>query len=121
MLGQIVAFALPFDIYLLPDDKLVREWANWQGGGRSGESSKEFLALFGARLRNAGMIIATADREFAEAHCEMGLFMHGGRVALTEDMRNPFLVERQRRRHARSGRAVRARLRRRRRKALVAG
>lgn len=109
-LAYAVAFSLPFDVYVLSDDKLVREWSRQQSGKEGKGIGHDILALFGARMESAGMIIATDDVEFARKHCDLGLFLHGGELALTEDMSNPFDEVKQERRKVRALARRRARL-----------
>jgi ABC-type polar amino acid transport system ATPase subunit len=54
-------------------------------------------------MESAGMIIATEDVEFARKHCDLGLFLHDGELALSEDMSNPFDKVKEK---ARRGRAI---------------
>jgi capsular polysaccharide transport system ATP-binding protein len=84
-LAYAVVFSLPFDTYLLTDDSLAREWCDGAFGDKSEDSSSEIHDLFGARLRSAGMIIPTDDLDFAQRHCELGLLLNRGTLALTQD------------------------------------
>jgi capsular polysaccharide transport system ATP-binding protein len=72
-LSQILAFSIPFDVYLLNDDIV-----------RSTRSNTEVRALFEARAKTSGMIIASQDLSFAREFCDMGLALTGGKVRLFE-------------------------------------
>ena len=72
-LSDILAFSIPFDVYLLSEE-VVRS-----GGKRY---SKEASALFHARAKTSGMIIAAEDPGFAREFCDMGLVLAGGQVRL---------------------------------------
>jgi capsular polysaccharide transport system ATP-binding protein len=109
-LAYAVAFSLPFDVYVLADDKLAREWSRQQSSKDGKGKGNDIVALFGARMESAGMIIATDDVEFARKHCDLGLFLHGGELALTEDMSNPFDEAKQEHRKVRAIARRRARL-----------
>jgi capsular polysaccharide transport system ATP-binding protein len=109
-LGYAVAFSLPFDVYILADDRLVRDWNRQQSSKGEKPKSNDILALFAARMESAGMIIATEDVEFARKYCDLGLFLHDGSLALSEDMSNPFDKIQERARRARAIARRRARL-----------
>lgn len=76
-LSDILAFSIPFDVYLLSDD-LVRP------GGKS--YSKEASALFNARAKTSGMIIASDDVAFAREFCDMGLVLSEGQIRLFKNI-----------------------------------
>jgi len=76
-LSTILAFSIPFDVYLLSDE-LVRT------GGRG--YSKEASALFQARAKTSGMIIASDDSAFIREFCDMGLVLNGGQIRLFPDI-----------------------------------
>jgi capsular polysaccharide transport system ATP-binding protein len=72
-LSEILAFSIPFDVYLLRDD-VVRS-----GGKRY---NREARALFEARAKTSGMIIASQDPRFAREFCDMGLVLANGQARL---------------------------------------
>ena len=76
-LSTILAFSIPFDVYLLSDE-LVRV-----GGKRY---NKEASALFQARAKTSGMIIASDDSAFIREFCDMGLVLSGGQIRLFPDI-----------------------------------
>jgi capsular polysaccharide transport system ATP-binding protein len=76
-LSDILAFSIPFDVYLLSDD-VVRK-----GGSRY---NKEASALFEARAKTSGMIIASQDDGFAREYCNMGLILADGRARLFNNL-----------------------------------
>jgi len=75
--SQILAFSIPFDVYLLSDE-VVR--------GAEKRSKNEIRALIEARAKTSGMIIAVADLTFAREFCEMGLVLSDGRAHLFKSM-----------------------------------
>jgi capsular polysaccharide transport system ATP-binding protein len=86
-LAQVIVFSLPFDVYLLTDDKLPRQWSTEQARRKQSDKANDLmLELFAARMNSSGMIIPTENEEFARQHCELGLFLEGGRLVLTEDI-----------------------------------
>ncbi len=76
-LSAILAFSIPFDVYLL-SDQLVR------AGGKG--YSKEASALFQARAKTSGMIIASDEPAFVREFCDMGLVLNGGQIRLFPDI-----------------------------------
>jgi capsular polysaccharide transport system ATP-binding protein len=72
-LSDILAFSIPFDVYLLNDDVV-----------RAGTSryNKDARALFEARTKTSGMFIASQDPAFAREFCDMGLVLHEGQLRL---------------------------------------
>jgi capsular polysaccharide transport system ATP-binding protein len=75
--SQILAFSIPFDVYLLSDE-VVR--------GAEKRSQNEIRALFDARAKTCGMIIAAEDLTFAREFCEMGLVLSDGRAHLFKSL-----------------------------------
>jgi capsular polysaccharide transport system ATP-binding protein len=67
-LAYVVAFTIPFDLYVLTTDKLKADY--------------KCLDLFKARKQSAGMIIPVSDSAFAEAHCNMSMTLHGGELQI---------------------------------------
>jgi len=82
-LADIVPLCLPFHTYLLADDKLVQRWQAKKSGKRETIDTR-IDALFSARFRNAGMIIPTADVDFARQRCDMSLVMHGDQLMFAD-------------------------------------
>jgi capsular polysaccharide transport system ATP-binding protein len=76
LLGRVVAYAIPFDVYVLADG------ISRSRKGR-GDVTRE---LFEARARTAGMIIPTRDPQAAREHCEMGLVLNHGELVLHDDI-----------------------------------
>jgi capsular polysaccharide transport system ATP-binding protein len=76
-LSEILAFSIPFDVYLLNDD-LVRSGAKGY--------SKDVSALFEARAKTSGMIIASSDPAFAREVCDVGLVLQDGQIRLFKDI-----------------------------------
>jgi capsular polysaccharide transport system ATP-binding protein len=84
-LAQIVAFALPFDVYALTDDRFQPPAAKPQRHQRGGDHSAACFALFKARLRTSGMIIPTNDTEFIREYCDAAMLLDRGRLRLFDD------------------------------------
>jgi capsular polysaccharide transport system ATP-binding protein len=76
--SEVLAFSIPFDVYLF-DDELVRD--------RGRFFNEHARALFEARIKNAGMIIAAKDKAFIEKFCDMGLVLHRGQIRLFEKVK----------------------------------
>jgi|RhiMethySRZTD1v2_1073278.scaffolds.fasta_scaffold325894_2 capsular polysaccharide transport system ATP-binding protein len=76
--SEVLAFTIPFDVYLF-EDELVRD-----KGRLYNEHAR---ALFDVRIKNAGMIIATKDEAFIEKFCDMGLVVCRGQVRLFEKVK----------------------------------
>jgi capsular polysaccharide transport system ATP-binding protein len=72
-LSDILAFSIPFDVYLLGED-VVRPG--------SARYNKEARALFEARCKTSGMFIASGDAAFAREFCDMGLVLNDGNLRL---------------------------------------
>ena len=72
-LSDILAFSIPFDVYLLGED-VVRPG--------SARYNKEARALFEARCKTSGMFIASEDAAFAREFCDMGLVLSDGNLRL---------------------------------------
>jgi capsular polysaccharide transport system ATP-binding protein len=103
-LAQIVAFAIPFDAYILTDDSLRPVQESRHRRDRDDHSAACY-ALFQARLKTSGMIIPTDDLDFAREHCEMGMVLYQGRLELLDDVDDSFRLgqeHRGRRRRRRS-------------------
>jgi len=101
-LSQIVAFSLPFDAYLLTDDKLRPEPGKSKSERGEDDFSASCSALFQARMQTSGMIIPTDDSGFAREHCEIGLVLDNGRLKLVDDFSEVSEVPRlKRQRHRR--------------------
>jgi capsular polysaccharide transport system ATP-binding protein len=83
-LAQTVAFALPFDTYLLTDDRMYPKPRGRGRRARRRTASSELPAFFEKRLREVGFIIATEDIDFAEEHCDMALFLDQGQLHILE-------------------------------------
>ncbi len=81
-LGRIVAYSIPFDLYLLTDDAVF------------GKKKLEDISarLFEARSRTAGMIIPTRNMRFAREHCDMGLVLDHGKLRLFDDVEQALAV-----------------------------
>lgn len=71
-LSSILALSIPFDVYLLRDDA-VRSRKN---------SNKAVSALFEARHKTSGMIIASQSFPFVREFCDMGIVLIDGQVRL---------------------------------------
>ena len=92
-LAEAVAFALPFDLYLLTDDALGRSDKAGQVPRR--RSPAQFL--FEARAKTSGMIIPTRDEKYARENCGMALVLQNGALELFKDVDEAFSAVRQRR------------------------
>jgi capsular polysaccharide transport system ATP-binding protein len=81
VLGEAVAFAIPFDFYVLVSDRIQPGALTWE--------------LFQARQRTSGMLIPTADPEFAIENCDMAIVLYQSDLALFEHVSQAleFLVE----------------------------
>ncbi|HET7681763.1 MAG TPA: hypothetical protein VFK79_16700 [Xanthobacteraceae bacterium] len=79
-LSDILAFSIPFDVYLLRDD-VVRAGKRY---------NREARALFEARAKTSGMIIASEDPGFAREFCNMGLVLADGQVRLFKNLERAF-------------------------------
>ena len=86
-LAQAVAFALPFDLYLLTDDALGRPGETRQGRRRGAGAAQ---LLFEARAKTSGMIIPTQNVEYAREICDMALVLQNGTLTLFEDIDEAF-------------------------------
>jgi capsular polysaccharide transport system ATP-binding protein len=76
-LSELLAFSIPFDLYLLLDEIALP-------GTRRFHETKH--ALFEARARTSGMIVAVRDLAFARKYCNMGLVLNRGRLRLFDDV-----------------------------------
>jgi capsular polysaccharide transport system ATP-binding protein len=86
-LAAAVAFAVPFDVYLLSDGILQRTIE----GRASQRQDAITLALFEARAKTSGMIIATNNVRYAREICEMALLLDNGRLELFADVARAFV------------------------------
>ena len=76
-LSAVLAFSIPFDVYLLTDDILQV---------KDSQFNKDARALFEARAKTSGMIIATEDPDFAREFCDMGLIINDGKLRLFKNL-----------------------------------
>lgn len=76
-LSSILAFCIPFDVYIL-NEKIVRTSRK--------STNKATHALFEARAKTAGMIIASDSRDFVRECCDMGVVLRGGRMRLFDNI-----------------------------------
>lgn len=88
-LAQIVAFTLPFDAYILLDDKF-RPPPKERPEGEQIDHPTVCFEMFRRRLRTSGMIIPTQNVNFAQEYCELGLVLRDGRLELFEDIGEAF-------------------------------
>jgi len=109
-LAQIVAFALPFDVYMLTDDKF-RATETRSGRNQREDRSAACFALFQGRLQTSGMIIPTDDPKFAQEFCDLAMVLQNGVLNLAGNVSAGFELLQQhkqdnaeRRRLRRSGR-----------------
>jgi capsular polysaccharide transport system ATP-binding protein len=84
-LAQAVAFALPFDLYLLTDDRVGAS-----AGRKQPRNTRSANWLFEARAKNSGMIIPTRNVEFARDFCDMALVLQNGTLELFKDVDEAF-------------------------------
>ena len=96
--AEIVSLCLPFDTYLLANDKLVRRCRAAIAHENDPDLEARIAVLFNTRFRNAGMIIPTTDVDFARQYCDMALVIDEGRLALAE----PGYLEQQSEKHRRA-------------------
>jgi capsular polysaccharide transport system ATP-binding protein len=80
-LSEILALSIPFDVYLLNDEIM-------QSKGKF--YNKNARALFEARAKTSGMIIASQDVAFAREFCDMGLVLNGGQMRLFRNLERAF-------------------------------
>ena len=85
-LAQAVAFALPFDLYLLTDDRLDPRG----GAGRRRRSAASTQILFEARAKTSGMIIPTQNVEYARNVCDMAMVLQNGALELFKNVDEAF-------------------------------
>ena len=76
-IAKILAYSIPFDTYLLGEGP--------GAPGKKGFKTKSY-ALFEARAKTSGMIIATEDPEVALKHCDMALILRRGSLRLFDDV-----------------------------------
>ncbi len=81
-IGYIIAFAIPFDTYVL---------INQIPPGRKARDSVPFQ-LFEERAKTAGMIIPTQSPNFALRNCEMALVLRFGKLRLFDDVKQALLA-----------------------------
>lgn len=75
-LSRVVAYSLPFDMYILTDGNI---------GGKARYEDISF-ALFEARACAAGMIIPMRHPKIARHFCDMGLVLSNGQLRLYDDI-----------------------------------
>lgn len=75
-LGQVIGLAIPFDLYLMGEDKMRGEEI----------LRKKCWALFEARHRTSGMIIPTSDNKFTREYCDMAMVLNRGQLTLHESI-----------------------------------
>src|SRR5688572_28339887 len=82
-LAQVVAFALPFDLYLLTDDTL-----GWPSAARPKRrrSAAPAQLLFEARAKTSGIIIPTQNVDYAREVCDMAMVLQNGALELFKDV-----------------------------------
>lgn len=86
-LAQAVALALPFDLYLLTDDRLgPPDVSHKRRRGSAGFAE----LLFEARAKTSGMIIPTQNVEYARKVCDTALVLQNGSIGLFEDIDEAF-------------------------------
>lgn len=85
-LSQIVAFALPFDTYLLTDQRQYVAAGKHRSANREHNSNQVFEVLFEYRMRTAGIIVPTNDLAFVREHCNMAIALDRGRLEWVEDI-----------------------------------
>jgi capsular polysaccharide transport system ATP-binding protein len=79
-LAQVVAFAIPFDVYLLTNHRLSVP----KESDDHSDMASECYALFAARARTAGMIIPTNNKAFIRRHCDMAVSLDAGRLEIVD-------------------------------------
>jgi capsular polysaccharide transport system ATP-binding protein len=84
-LAEAVALALPFDLYLLTDDRLGQP-----GAARGRRSASSIELLFEARAKSAGMIIPTRNVNYAREICHMALVLQNGTLELFKNVEEAF-------------------------------
>jgi capsular polysaccharide transport system ATP-binding protein len=84
-LAHTVAFALPFDLYLLTDDSV-----DPRGGAGRRRSAGSAQILFEARAKTSGMIIPTQNVEYARNVCNMAMVLQNGALELFKDVDEAF-------------------------------
>ncbi len=85
-LAHAIGLALPFDLYLLTDDRLGRPRAGKEGG--RGAASTQLL--FEARAKTSGMIIPTRNVNYAREICQMALVLQNGALELFSNVDEAF-------------------------------
>jgi capsular polysaccharide transport system ATP-binding protein len=78
LVSRIVAYSIPFDVYLLTSEVTKRKDRN--------PSKDKPLALFEARAQTSGMIMPARTFRSAHEFCDMGMILHEGRVLLFDDL-----------------------------------
>ncbi len=97
-LAQAVALALPFDLYLLADDRLGRP-----GAARGGRSAMAAQFLFEARAKTSGMLIPTRNVNYAREVCHMALVLQNGALELFNTVDEAFDAVGRRRQRGEAG------------------
>ncbi len=73
ILGHIVAYSIPFDLYLLGAEP-----------SRAAEFQQTSLNLFQARARSSGTIVLTRNLRFAATYCDMAMLLNSGQIQIFE-------------------------------------
>jgi capsular polysaccharide transport system ATP-binding protein len=84
-LAQVVGFCLPFDVYLLTDDRI----------GISPDFKDRCQALFEYRRSRSGIIIPTQSADFIRDNCEMALLLYNGDLVLVDDLDQAITISEQ--------------------------
>ena len=85
-LGYLVAYSIPFDLYILQE-----------GGVLASQNPRDALTtLVKERLRTSGMILSTRAPKFAAEHCEMALMLKNGELRLYESVQKALTATRRR-------------------------
>lgn len=76
-LGEIVAYSLPFDMYVLATNpkRLQRE-----------SNTSKSAPLFESRFRTSGMMMPARNLKSVREFCDMGLVLNQGRLQLFDDI-----------------------------------
>jgi capsular polysaccharide transport system ATP-binding protein len=88
-LAYVVAFSIPFDIYVLTTDKI--------------RAAYKCMNLFKARRHSAGMIIPISAVAFAEEHCDASMVLHNGELQIFETVAEGHRVHVAQKRVAKAG------------------
>lgn len=80
--AQVLAYSIHFDVYLL----------NVEPSGLPADHREIACALFEARARTSGAIIAIRNAGFAKKYCDMGLSLVGRKLVLFDDVEQALSV-----------------------------